>query len=462
MRLVKERGMEKVMKDKYSDENISMIMSMTTIHNEVIDTRIEETLTAIKQKKPASVRKGTVWRRMVYGLGSVAAVLFVSLGICAANPSMAENIPILGNVFAKVQDIFSFGRISEDETTRLYDNDTGTYQNMNETSYVLVGSDPDMSRDTSGESEQGAAVSEQAENEQDFLYRDYDNGITVTVTEYYASNQAVFLGICIESEEAFPSFAVMGDKGYQLIQAITSEQYSFRDTKVSGARNIEGRLEDAHTFAGIMRVDYDEINIDDSKYEALCREAEEKGEELPTVTEETWDLYYSRFEVPEEFMAQITIESLRGYCREETDAENGNQYRVRGNWEIPPCKIAKSRTGMQTIQIHEVNAQGIGIETIEVSPVELTLHTTEPADCLTFAVVLDKDGKKLASGSTNAYELATVGHDISTVTVYICDYNEYMDEIRVYALEDEEKFRNMLEEKALFKRVVALQEFLQS
>ena len=417
------------MKNNYSDDYLRIIMSTASVRNKVIDTRIEETLADIKQKKVTGIRrekqaaykKRTAWKKMVYGLGTVAAVFFVSIIICAANPSLAENIPILGNIFAKVQDVFPFGRMPEDETTRLYDNEADGNQ---------------------------AAVSDASEKEPDFLYRTQDNGITVTITEYYASNQAVFFGVCIESEEAFPAFAVMGD---------TEEQYSFRDSEAAGVRNIEGRLEDAYTFAGIMRVDYDDINIDERKYEAACREAEAKGEELPEVTEETWDLYYERYAVPEEFEAQITIESLRGYCKEEVDAQNGNQYRVRGHWKFPSCKIEKSETDVQTIEIYEVNEQGIGLDKIELSPVELTLYTTEPADCLTFAVALDKNGRKLASGSTNAYELATAGHDISTVTVYICEYDEYMDEIKAYALEDEETFRNILEEKALYKKVVDMQ-----
>ncbi|MDE6386187.1 MAG: DUF4179 domain-containing protein [Lachnospiraceae bacterium] len=422
------------MKNNYSDDGLRVIMSAASIRNEVIDTRIVETLNDIKKKKTKKsgqekrTHKRTVWRKIAYGLGTVAAVFLVSIGICVANPSMAENIPILGNVFAKVQDIFSFGRIPEDEMTRLYDNVTDTHQNVNDNPYVIVDSDPN------------------------YLYKAQDAGIAVTITEYYASNQAVFFGVVIESEEEFPPFAVMGDTGYQLIQAFTRERYSFRDTEVGGVRNIEGRLEDAHTFAGIMRVDYDDINIDDSKYEAACREAEAKGEELPAVTEATWDLYYERLEVPEEFDAQIAIESLRGYCKEEIDAENGNQYRVRGNWEFQSFTIEKSGADVQTIQIDEVNEQGIGLEMIEISPVELTLHTVEPPDCLTFAVALDKDGRKLTSSSSNAYELAITGHDISTVTVYICDYDEYMDEIKMYALEDEEN--SMLEERALFKKAV--------
>lgn len=453
------------MKNNYSDDYLRTIMSTASIQNKVIDTRIKETLTDIRQKKAigsrrekqAAHKKGTAWKKIVYGLATAAAVFFVSIVICAANPSLAENIPILGNIFAKVQDVFPFGRMPEDETTRLYDHDADTHGDVIDNPYMIVGSDPDIEMDAVGEDRQGTTVSDDSGKEPDFLYRAQDNGITVTITEYYASNQAIFFGVCIESEEAFPAFAVMGDTEYQLIQAFTKEQYSFRDSEVGGVRNIEGRLEDAHTFAGIMRVDYDDINIDVRKYEAACREAEAKGEELPEVTEGTWDLYYERYTVPEEFEAQITIESLRGYCKEEIDVENGNQYRVRGHWEFPSCRIEKSETDVRTIEIHEVNEQGIGLDKIELSPVELTLYTTEPADCLTFAVALDKNGRKLASGSTNAYELATAGHDISTVTVYICEYDEYMDEIKAYALEDEGTFRNMLEKKALYKKVVDIQ-----
>lgn len=418
-----ERSMNIIMKKNYSDNDLVKILSSASVQNAVIDTRICETLESIRQRKN---KKHTAWKKIGSGLGTVAAVIFVALGICVANPSLAANIPILGNVFAKVQEVFPFGKIPEDETTKLYDDNVKLSQDVENNGQDIENNDQ----------------------------RIEDNGITITFTEYYASNQAIFFGICIESEEAFPAFATMGDTGYQLIQANTEEQYSFRDTVVGGFRNIEGRLEDAHTFAGIMRVDYDSINIDDSKYEAACREAEEKGDELPAVTEETWDMYMDRYEVPEEFEVQIKIESLRGYCREEIDTESGNNYKVRGNWEFPSCKIRQSTADVRTIQVREVNEQGIGLDMIEISPVELTLHTIEPANRLTFAVALDKDGKKLASGSSNAYELAIAGCDISTVTVYICDYDEYMDEIKAYALEDDEKFRNALEEMALFKTVV--------
>lgn len=445
--------MENQMKNTYSDSELRDILSGASIENSVVDTRIVETFQQIRQRK----KRKPAWRRIAYGLGTVAAVLLLSFGICAANPSLAVNIPILGNIFAKVQEVFPFGRIPEDETTKLYDEDGNVADSSNSDGrnpYMIVGSDSEVS---SVPAENKAAGNEGG-SDKDFLYRAESDGITVTFTEYYASNQAIFVGVCIESEEAFPKFAVMGDTNYQLIQAGTNEQYSFRDTPHSDYRNIEGKLEDAHTFIGIMRMDYDTINVNSSKYEAACDEAEAKGEELPELNAETWDQYMELYEIPEEFEMQLQIKYLRGYCLEKINEESGNSYRVCGNWEFPAMTVRMSDKDVRTIHVNEVNEQGIGVEKIELSPVELTIHIIEPANRLTYAAVLDKDGRMLTESSGNAYELATVGHDVSTVTIYVCDYDEYMDEIKADGVRDDPgKYQSALEERALFKKVIDTQ-----
>ncbi len=85
----------------------------------------------------------------------------------------------------------------------------------------------------------------------------------------------------------------------------------------------------------------------------------------------------------------------------------------------------------------------------------MTLNTIEGTD--TFAVALDADGNKMENGSSNAYELAIAGHDISKVYIYICDYTEYMDEIKGYGIPGnhlDKSFQEVLEERALFKTVI--------
>lgn len=418
------------MKKTYSDEDLRNILT-ASIQNETVDDRIVKILESIRQDAYRDSEKGrksdkatdvverkkgkrnirTGWRKVIYGAGTIAAAIFIALCVCVANPSLAANIPVLENIFARVQDVFRFGRLPEEETMKL---------------------------------------------------QDQSQGITITFTEYYASNQAIFFGVCIENDEKFPEFATMGGMNYQLIQVNTREEYSFRDTGISGFRDIEGRLEDAYTFVGVMRVDYDSINVDTRKYDAACDEAEQNGEELPEINAENRDYYLDYYEVPEEFEMQMQIECLRGYCPDIIEEEPGSKYTVvngtkfmlRGEWNYPAVKIHKSDRDVRTIQLDEVNEEGIGVEKIEISPVELTLHIVEPADRCLYGVVLDKNGEMLITGSSNANELTTAGRDISTVSIYICDYIEYMDEIKGYEVEDYEKFRSMLEEKALFKTQV--------
>lgn len=419
------------MKKTYSEDDLRDILTVS-IQNETVDSRITETLECIRQdahrdSEKRRKRNGrTGWKKVFYVAGTIAAAIFIALCVCAANPSLAANIPVLGNIFAKVQDVFRFGRLPEEETTKLYDD----------------------------------------------IYQAQSQGITITFTEYYASNQAIFLGVRIENDEEFPEFATIGDWNYQLIQVSTQEEYSFRDTGISYSRDIEGRLEDAYTFVGVMRIDYDSIIVDTSKYDAACDEAEKKGEELPSIDAENEDYYLDYYEVPEEFEMQMQITCLRGYSPDTIEVETGSKYTVvaetkfmvRGEWNYPAVKIQKSDKDIRTIQLDEVNEEGIGVEKIELSPVELTLHIVEPTDRSLTGEVLDNKGKMLIGGgnsrSRNVYEWTTSGRDISTVSVYICDHDEYMD--KIWGMEDElendEKLQSVLEEMALFKTKVTTTE----
>ena len=64
--------------------------------------------------------------------------------------------------------------------------------------------------------------------------------------------------------------ATFGENEQQMLQVETAESYSFRDDKKEGClRNIEGKFEDSHTFIGIMRIDYSDINVDSRRYEEI-------------------------------------------------------------------------------------------------------------------------------------------------------------------------------------------------
>ena len=109
--------------ESYTEEEVRDILGNTRIRSDKIDGRIVETLTMIRtgeadrRKNPIRSieqrrrRKHSLWRNAVKGFGAVAAVLLLALGLCAVNPALAAEIPVGGNIYEKVRDVFSFGRI---------------------------------------------------------------------------------------------------------------------------------------------------------------------------------------------------------------------------------------------------------------------------------------------------------------------------------------------------------------
>lgn len=429
-----------------------------------------------ERKKSDKKRTGKQGRlrgkRIAIGFGSAAAVVVCMFAFCVMNPVMAREIPFLGSLFEKVADVFPFGRLPEEDTTVLYA-ESGTNGTSTETE----------GKNNTGQNAEDAG--EQTGSGEDALYRKTDGDITITLTEEYASNQAVFIGVRIENRQEFPEMVSYADgSGTQLMQVWTKERYSFRPDPIQDVRDIKGKFEDAHTFLGIMRIDYSEIDVDDSLYLEACDEAVEKGEELPAVDSGNWDQYFSRYEVPSSFDMELEFTRLKGdladnladpvrpdYLKSDeeilqmTDEEwkaytnafpkdwMEDQWRVEGSWAYR-LSIAQKDEEARVVTIKETNEDGVGFESLEISSVEMTLNTIEPGDASTIAVALDADGRQLESGGDNFYELSIAGHDISTVYLYLCDYDEYMDELKGYRLPESpnhDNYQSILEERALFK-----------
>jgi hypothetical protein len=450
------------MQNYFSEKDLQRVLGADLKSSSIIDAKMEEAYKMIrstenkinkKKRKHKSILKG-----IGIGLSSVAAVLVLTFTFCVMNPVMAMEIPVLGGLFAKVAEFFSFGRLPEEEVTELY------------TQEAL-----DM------KTQEGLGV-----KTQEALYQKTDNGITISLTEQYASNQAVYVGMCIENEQGFPELQVNPD-GSQYLRIKTLENYSFRADEINSYRTVEGKFEDAHTFIGIMRIDYSEIDKDDRKYQEAYRQAQDRGEEL-ALTMENYSEYIDQYQIPETFSMELDISKVVGYLanptmpeemkgvqdQEEMTDEEWEAYMKSlpdewyrfpnsyenwwqdGTWKYD-LTITKKDSNAKVIQVNETNAQGIGLESLEISSVEMTLNTIEPVGMMTFAAALDADGNKIESGGENAYELAIEGHDISKVFIYICDYDQYMDELKGYGVPgngNSKSFQEVLEENALFKTVV--------
>ena len=224
--------------------------------------------------------------------------------------------------------------------------------------------------------------------------------------------------------------------------------------------------------------------MDDRKYQEAVKNADKEGR--PIIDDSTYSQYMEEYEIPETFTMKLDITNVVGdldeplpleeeKSQEELERMNDEEWQAymktlpqewydypnryqnwwqEGDWSYE-LTITKKDSASRVIEVNKTNSAGIGIKSIELSAVEMTLNTIEGGD--TIAVALDADGNKIENGSSNVYELAIAGHDISKVYIYICDWDEYMDEIKGYGVsgnQHDKSFKEVLEERALFKTVV--------
>ncbi len=423
-----------------ADKILYDVLGAELEESDIIDARIDEAYKIIRARK-----RSRIWRKAWITCGSTAAVLCLTFLFCVMNPVMAREIPILGTIFAKVADVFPLGNLPEEESSVLHEGE-------------------------------------------DSLYHVEEEGLTVTLEQEYVSNQALFIGVRIVSKEPFPEMAAYVENGGQFLTLKTEETYSFRTgDSIATRRRLEGKFEDDHTFIGIMRIDYSELSLDTRRYDKAVDEADAKGEEYPEFTEE-WEDYY---DIPSQFEMELGITQIIGTLKNPTRPEGMKseeelsqmsdeeitQYRNSlprewigfpnkyqhwyqdGEWNFK-VPIVQQDTTARIIEINEVDEKGIGIESIELSAVEMTLNYVSGTKEALTAVVFDADGEeiRLATGMDGEV-YAIAGHDISRLYIYLCDFSEWADMKSVSERPDNQKsFQELIEECAVFGTVVDLDE----
>ena len=432
----------------YTDADIRRILGADVSGSDIVDRRIQEAYQRVRRIG----RNRAVRRKAVHGFLGAAAAVMLAVTFCVANPSVASQIPGAGSLFVRLQGIFRFSGIPEDETVYPYEtaeqaDDTDTAKRTDWTDSADTAESTDWTDDAGIAENLGTAT---------------DQGVTVTVTEYYASNQSISIGVRIGSADAFPKLAVtQAQQGNQLLQLLTEETYSFReagDETVKGSRNLEGYLEDEHTFVGVMRIDYTSIKKDLRAYDAAIAECDARGEPYPE--NGALEALISEYEMPDHFQMQLDITGIRGYGCESRDYGNDpgsvQTFRIDGRWSMPSAwDVSCSDAGTERIRIEEKNEKGYGIDFIEVSPIEVTVHVydTGNADCV---AVLDRNGRPLAMGEDGQF--SAYARDISRITVYICDFDKWVDlkseAWRENKTLDEQLYAQLLEANALYKKTV--------
>ena len=137
---------------------------------------------------------------------------------------------------------------------------------------------------------------------------------------------------------------------------------------------------------------------------------------------------------------------------------------VDGPWTFT-FDVTKNNDQTIVKEINDVDENGLGLVSITKTPFELSVEDGNNFNY--FTVVLDADGDIMPSGTFggDVNVMPLQDRDVSKVDVYICDYMEYMDELKGYYWSDDyeenkktKTFKQLLDERALYHKEISFEE----
>ena len=537
-----QTGEDKSVNDEYMNEKIESTLNAQFEIPKTVNAAKEEAFAKIREKAAQKTaerkivemgksdkrkkKKGKIFRT---AMGITAAAAAFS-AVCIVNPAFASNIPLIGKVFAQVGSSLGFA---------------GDYK---EYAKPL---EKENAAETPAKNEEELKETD-SEEKKEVTYSKTVDGTTVTLSEVYCNDVALYLSMIIETEEKFPQTGTWQD-GTPLIDINNSSlDFSYNPSystawgsHINGV--LDGKMLDEHRFAGVLRVDLAETTYDYEGSEKLYADRnailleqgidlmeeggyEKLAAENPTdqMIEEYCGLnsedYMKEITVPDKFDVSLNIRKIIGklpedqisvpempqefrdeyeaamaehgldeanyenFTEEEKEIEHqlftemhrkydekypdamidGSSYTSwtkEGGWDFN-FQVEKNTDKNIVKEINLLDENGEGIISLTKTPFEIYLECKD-SECKYFPVVLDADGNLLDVGKSGgrAEMLAIANKDVSTVYVYLCDYIEYMDELKGYywSLDYEEKaktktFKQLLDENAILKTEVTFDE----
>lgn len=504
-----------------------------------------EKSTGSSGKKSSGTVKSHKKFKAVYktALGLTAAAAVFS-AVCITNPAFAENIPLVGNVFKQLGNSLGF-----------YGDYSKYAKQLTDSTEDARSADADGSQEGSNNS-QNVQAEDQNTTENDNSDKTKDNesysktvdGTTVTLSEVYCNELAMYLSMTIHTKDKFPDTFIRFDGKPDIkLSENSTVKYDYMDGK-SNLFNayLDGKMLDDNTYAGVLRIPVEDMTVDDAGwtkfYEVRNTFFKEKGidvdsedfsfdklaqalgmdeysdEKLPQVGGPAISDYVKDIKVPDRFTMELDLKDIVGALPENQDTtpdipqdlrdeynqkmeEHGistddadyeslteeqknlehqfftemwneyyerypeanegdnryNSWTLKGDWKFN-VDVEKNTSDTVEKDVNVVDENGDGVLSITKTPFEITMKMQDP-ETKYVAVMLDANGDILPDGGVangNADTYAIQDRDVSTVYIYLCDYYEYMDELKGYYWSDnyEEKaktktFKQLLDERAV-------------
>ncbi|MDO4344103.1 MAG: DUF4179 domain-containing protein [Eubacteriales bacterium] len=468
-----------------------------------------------KNRKWQGLRSG--WTKGLAGLAAAAAAFSM---VCISNPALAANIPLVGHVFEEIGSSLGFSGDYSKYAKPLSEDASAAGQ---ESSASGEASAAGQENGAAGEAsaagqESGAAENVSAEEQPaaDGEYTKTVDGVTVTLSEIYCNDAALYISMLIESEEAFPE-TLTDQEGKPAINLYGSKMaVSFQPELQPITEYLDGEFVDEHTYAGVLRIDLEDINkrYDEATGEVETLEIPEEFDvelslaQIVGDREDRGGLPEMPQELTDEYNAGLDengLDFLKGEANTDPEvydsltdeqkeiehklynamwnsyyemypeaAEYPNKYTnwtLEGPWNFK-VDVKKNHEDTVVKEINDTDENGLGVTTVTKTPFEITVDTVEPdfetapSKAGYFVAAVDANGDLLPYGSggrTNVW--AIQDRDVSKIDIYICDYIEYMDELKGYYWSDTyetdketKTFKELLDERALHHTEVVFDE----
>lgn len=480
-----------------------------------------------KKRNTCAKHRWTGWKT----IGSIVATAAVFSGICVANPAFAAKIPLVGHVFEQLGDSLGFAGDYEKYAVPLDGDEMIVVDDAS-------GENGENGQEVTGVTVTPAETEETGENETDVVnvghiakdtaFSQTVDGVTVTLSELYCNETALYLSMLITSEDPFPD-TLIAQWGAPVINLYDSSlKLSYNPYNQLNNEYLDGQMIDDHTYAGVLRVDLAEtlrwMETDESVSEGEKPEFDEQitWQTVEFPKEFSADMHISKIvgylpedqvttpEMPqdlideyEQAMAEAGLdtsdEAYASYTEEQQKLESSlrnqqwkefsqrypevdeypNQYEnwwFEGDWDFHfDVTVDDSETITKTVDttvsdrenttktVNTADTCEIGEIQITKTPFEIVLDYDYTKAFDYFVTVLDANGTPMEygnnSGSSDTHPVA--GYDVSKITIYVCDYYAYMDELKgyYYSPDYEEKakektYQQLLDERCIWSEEV--------
>ena len=325
---------------------------------------------------------------------AAAAVMLIFSGICVINPVLAENIPLVGHVFEKLGKSFSF---------------YGDYRG-----YAIP---LDENKDGGKNTENSSEIRGSEKSDTDNLYNQNEHGVTLSLSEVYCHEKAVYISLVIHAENPIPETNTQGESTILYVMG-SDLDFSFVDKKDEEFlwHELSGMLLDENTYAGVLRID------------------------LPQ-------------NPPEKFKLDFMVQKIMG-------SVEGEEWSFDGQWKYS-IDVTVDHTDVVTKKVNQARQCDIGEITVIKTPFDINLEYDHAKASDYMITVLDADGNPMLGaerGCDILDNLPVSYHDVSEITIYVFDYYEYMNVIKGYRPTEEKGYRERYEEKAVYYETIPFSE----